>query len=161
MFSVTKSDVNRVSDKREEDMSKLHWSTALKAENATLKLQLGAALLALRTIPQGRLAKAHKYPYQDSDSQLAYVQCAEEVSRLGRAAVERMVEADDVVVREHHEDFARVLRIHGDRVHIRTETLELRIGDQACVRVRELSKRRDRWVLQLLPGPTPGDCGGL
>ncbi len=44
---------------------------------------------------------------------------------------------------------ARLERVN--RVHVRTDTLDLRIGDQARVRVRELSKRRDRWVLELLP----------
>ena len=39
-----------------------------------------------------------------------------------------------------------------NRLHLRSETIDLRVGDQACVRVRELSKRRDRWVLELLPG---------
>lgn len=43
---------------------------------------------------------------------------------------------------------ARFERVN--RVHVRCGDLDLRIGDEARVRVRELSRRSDRWVLELV-----------
>ena len=37
-----------------------------------------------------------------------------------------------------------------NRVHVRCGAFDLRIGDEARVRVYELSKRRNRWVLELM-----------
>jgi hypothetical protein len=71
-------------------MTAKHWTQELRDENAALRQALELALLALRTIPQSRLTKAHRCPDQDPCCDLAYVTCAREVDNLGVATIQEI-----------------------------------------------------------------------
>jgi len=64
-----------------------HWTKQLKTENAALRAALDIATAALRNIPQSRLNKEAAFPHEDGAQGLAYRTCAEEVDRLGLAAL--------------------------------------------------------------------------
>ena len=66
-----------------------HWTQDLKAENAALREALGVATMALRMIPQSRLDKERGCP-EGGEGGLAYIRCAEEVDRLGLAALDQI-----------------------------------------------------------------------
>jgi hypothetical protein len=72
--------------------TKTHWTTELKRENAALREALAEATKELRALGEGRLAKARRCPDQDACCDMAYRTCAEEVSRIGAAVVDRIRE---------------------------------------------------------------------